>query len=231
MINGTELDQLQNNSVISNSALIGQFYAYSPLFAGGVRVAAADLNNDGVLDIVTGAGPGGGPHVKAIDGSKLAQLENNAEIADCALIGQFYAYAPAFIGGVFVAATTVGGHAIITTGAGEGGGPEVKAIDAMHLGILNNDSEPTGAAVLGDFYAYDPAFGGGVRVGSADVNGDGVADIITGPGPSGGPEVKIVNGTMLSDLQAGGEIADGALLDDFFAFSASLANGIFVGGH
>src|SRR5262249_21274032 len=152
-----------------------------------------DLNNDGVLDIVTGAGPGGGPHVKAVDGSKLAQLQNNAEIADSALIGQFYAYSPAFSGGVFVAASTIGGHAVITTGAGEGGGREVKAIDATELGLLNNNSEPTGAAVLGDFYAYNPGFGGGVSVASADLNGDGVADIITGPGPSGGPQVKVVN--------------------------------------
>ncbi|MCI0357896.1 MAG: phage tail protein, partial [Planctomycetaceae bacterium] len=33
------------------------FLAYDPSFSGGVRVAAGDVNNDGVSDIITGAGP------------------------------------------------------------------------------------------------------------------------------------------------------------------------------
>jgi hypothetical protein len=44
-----------------------------------------------VADIVTGAGPGGGPHVKAIDGTKLTDLQSDSEPANSALVGQFYA--------------------------------------------------------------------------------------------------------------------------------------------
>jgi hypothetical protein len=231
VIDGTKLNQLQNNAEIANSALLGQFLAYSPFFSGGVRVAAADQNGDGVIDIVTGAGPGGGPHVKVIDGNKLSQLQNNSEIRDGALINQFYAYAPTFNGGVYVAASRIDNNPVITTGTGLGGEPEVKVISGGASLLLNNLSEPRGASVLGDFFAYDPAFGGGVSVANADLNADGVVDIITGPGPGGGPQIKVVDGTMLSNLQTNMEIASGALLDNFFAFGPSFSGGVMIGGH
>jgi hypothetical protein len=60
------------------------FYAYHAEFTGGVRVATADVNADGAPDIITAAGPGGGPHVKVFSGKTGAQLEG--------AIGNFYAY-------------------------------------------------------------------------------------------------------------------------------------------
>jgi hypothetical protein len=38
--------------------------SFTPAFTGGVRVAAGDVNGDGRLDVVTGAGPGATAHVK-----------------------------------------------------------------------------------------------------------------------------------------------------------------------
>jgi hypothetical protein len=237
IIDGAEISTLQNNGEIANGALVAQFYAYSPFFNGGVRVAAADLNADNVLDIVTGAGPGGGPHIKAINGTKLGQLQSNAEISNAALIGQFYAYTPTVApsGGVYVAATDIGGRPIIVTGdgplsAGAVDGPRVKVIDATKLNLLDSNGEPTGAALFGNFFAYNPAFEGGVSVGAAELNGNGIADIITGAGPGGSPHVKVVNGTQLTNLQPSGEIANAALLDSFFAFSQTFTGGVFVGG-
>src|SRR5439155_3120716 len=75
----------------------GGFFAYSSAFTGGVRLAVGDVNNDGKLDIVTAAGPGGGPHVKVFSG------------ADASVIRSFYAYAPQFAGGVFISAAAYHG--------------------------------------------------------------------------------------------------------------------------
>jgi hypothetical protein len=69
---------------------IGSFFAYTPSFTGGVTVGGADVNKDGVPDVITGAGAGGGPHVRALSGLDAADLFN-------ALV-----FGPGFAGGVFV---------------------------------------------------------------------------------------------------------------------------------
>jgi hypothetical protein len=156
----------------ANGSVLLDVLAYDPSFTGGVRVAAADVTGDGTPDLITAAGPGGGPHVKVFDGKTGA------------LVSQFYAYDAGFTGGVFVAAGDVTGDGTpdIVTGAGAGGGPHVKAFDGR-----------TGQEVR-SFFAYDPGFTGGVTVAAGDVNGDGFADIITGAGAGGGPHVKAFSG-------------------------------------
>ena len=174
---------------------IGGFYAYDPLFPGGVSVAAADVNGDGRVDIITGAGPGGGPHVRVWSGVDFTE------------IGGFFAYDPAFPGGVEVAAGDVNGdgRADIITGAGPGGGPHVRVWSGADF------------TEIGGFFAYDPAFAGGVHVAAGDVNGDGLADIVTGAGPGGGPHVRVWSGATFVEI--GG----------FFAYDPSFPGGVKVG--
>jgi hypothetical protein len=71
--------------------------------------------------------------------------------------------------------------------------------------------------VIDSFYAFNPSFKGGVRVGAADVNGDGLADIIVGAGAGGGPQVNILNGANLNVLQS------------FYAFDPTFKGGVYVG--
>ncbi|MDB5311794.1 MAG: Cadherin domain protein [Gemmataceae bacterium] len=54
--------------------------------------------------------------------------------------------------------------------------------------------------------AYESTFTGGVNVAVGDVNGDGTPDVITGPGPGGGPVVKVfsgVDGSLLGSFTVG----------------------------
>jgi hypothetical protein len=171
--------------------------AYDPHFLGGVRVAAGDVNADGKADIITAPGAGGGPDIRVFSG------------ATGAIIQEFMAYAPGFLSGVYVAAGDVNGdgYADIVTGAGERGGPHVKAFSGKDGSLLQS------------FMAFSPAFAGGVRVGViADVNGDGKADIVAAAGPSGGPQVTLFDGGNLR------------VLDSVYAYDPDFTGGIFVGG-
>ena len=47
---------------------LGAFYALTPNFTGGVRVAAADPTGTGRESILTAAGPSGGPQLSIFNG-------------------------------------------------------------------------------------------------------------------------------------------------------------------
>src|SRR5207248_990659 len=102
--------------------------AFAPGFLGGVRVAVGDVNGDGFMDIIVAAGPGGGPHVKVIDGTKLSDVDADGVIDNSALLDNFMAYDIRFAGGVNVAVGHVESlvNLDIITGADAGGGPHVK---------------------------------------------------------------------------------------------------------
>lgn len=183
-------------------AVTMDFLAYNPAFTGGVRVASGDVNMDGIPDIITAAGRGGGPHVNVFSGATGGALMS------------FFAYNPAFTGGVFVAAGDINGDGSkdVITGPDAGGWPQVRVF-----------SGATNAALL-DLFAYDPSFTGGVRVAAADFDRDGDYEIVTGPGPGGWPHVRVFDG-------AGNPFTSASLpsfANSFFAYDLSFAGGVFV---
>lgn len=162
------------------SHALGSFYAYAQAFTGGVFVGCGDVDGDGRDDLITGAGPGAGPHVIAFSGRTGGQLKS------------FFAFDQAFRGGVSVAAADINGDRVsdIIVGAGPGGGPHVKVFDGRTQ------------AELRSFFAFDQGFRGGVRVAGGDINNDGMGDIIVGAGPGAGPHVKAFDGRTQRELHS-----------------------------
>jgi hypothetical protein len=145
--------------------------------------------------IVSGLDAGGAPEVSVFDLGRTAEQ-----------VASFFAYAPTFAGGVRVATGDVTGDGVadIVTGAGSRGGGHVKVFDG------------NSGATVHSFFAFDPAFQGGVFVAAGDVNGDGTADIIVGADAGGGPHVKVFDGKSLQ------------LLHSFFAYDAAFGGGVSV---
>ena len=158
--------------------VITKFFAFDPAFRGGVELACLDFNLDGVMDILVGAGPGGGPHVKIFNGKDLG------------LLFSFYAYANDFTGGVSLCALDVNDDGIrdLVTGAGAGGAPHVKVWDgATHT-------------LLSQWYAYDSAFRGGVNVSGGYLGSDGSVMVVTGAGAGMAPEVAVWNALTRKEI-------------------------------
>jgi hypothetical protein len=163
-------------------------------FTGGVRMAAGELDPTiNGEELVIAAGPGGGPHIRVYS-------------SDHSLISEFFVPLATFRGGLDVAVGDVNfdGTDEIIVGLGKGGEPKVYVFTMAGL-------------LLSEFNAYTPLFRGGLNVSAADLDGNGTAEIITGPGRGGGPDVRVHNYT-------------GELLWSFYAYDPKFRGGVDVAG-
>lgn len=118
----------------------------------------------------------------------------------------FFAYNQAFLGGGSVAAADLGrdGTVELITAAGLGGGPQVRTfrLDGSYIH---------------QFYAYNQTMTAGVNVAAGDVDGDGSAEIVTGPKTGGGPQIRVFDGSGRVDQTVG-----------FYAFDSNYHGGVNV---
>lgn len=213
-------------------------------YQGGLYVAAGDINNDGLDDIIVGTGEGARSNIRVFD-SETGRL-----------IESIKPFKKNFTGGVTVAAGDVNGdgHTEIIAGTAQGAGM-VMIIDGLNgakskvfspfsstytggvtvaAGDVNGDGRDdvvvgTNGGVRATVRTFDANSGTqlnsfepygsvltGVRVAVGDMNNDGYADIITGSGPGAGPHIKIFDGTNQAELKS------------FTGFATNLTTGIYV---
>jgi len=156
---------------IDGSSAGASFYPYGS-FSGGARIAVCDVDGDGTDEIISVPGPGNRPLVAVwrLGSQKTTKLFS------------FSAGLSSNTRGLFVACGDFDGDGAseIAVGYDQGGTPEVRVYRVVG----------TKVTLITSFLAYEPSFKGGVRVTTADVDGDGLAEIITAPGPGGDPVVR-----------------------------------------
>lgn len=174
-------------------ALVRNWYAYAPGFSGGVYVGCGDVDGDGTDEVMTGAGPGGGPDVGVwrLDGTK---------------VDGFFAFDAAFRGGVRVAGGQLAGdgRAEVVAAAGPGGGPEVRVVTDAGRATRRY-------AAGGVFMASDAGDRRGVYVAVAE--GAPTGAVVTGTGDGGASRVvarRLGEPALVDRTVFGPQMASGA---------------------
>ncbi|MFA6524708.1 MAG: L,D-transpeptidase family protein [Patescibacteria group bacterium] len=145
------------------------FFAYQESFMGGVNIATCDVNGDGDKEIVTGAGIGGGPHVRVFE-------------KDGTYMGiDYFPFASTYHGGVSIACGNVDGGAEEELIFG------VQSSDEAWVKVYKTNPEKT---VLGMFRAFPETFKKGINLTNADVDQDGLDEIVVAANTGGGPHVR-----------------------------------------
>jgi hypothetical protein len=216
------------------------FLAYAPTFRGGVHVATGDFNGDAIPEVVTGAGDGGGPHVRVFN-------------AFGAVIKEFFPYDASSRRGVQVAVGDADGDGvndiITAVGAGVSNDVVISGEDGKQkshftvkgfvpgtplqvaVGDVDDDWDPeiVVSAMSGEprvsiykadgrelvsFLAYGPTMTAGISLSLGDFDGDEREEIVTAPN-AGSEHIRIFNKI-------------GALWGQFFAQPQTVGGGARV---
>ena len=156
-----------------------------PGFEGTPSVAMGDVDDDGVFDLIVGAGKDYSPEVVAYSGKA-----KGGKAAFATELARFAAFSPDARGGVSVTATQIDGTTAdnIIVGSGPGIPSEVKV-----FGTELPSAPGTAPPLFSSFSPYqDDRSGVSVASGFVDFS-SGRNSIVTAPGPGTPTQVKVFN--------------------------------------
>jgi hypothetical protein len=169
-----------------------------------VNVGVADIDGDGDDEIITAPGPGVPAHIKAFD---IDDTIKHATEAASFIAGSVSDRGGADVSGAWRGLDDEAQAIVVASGPGGTG----------NVSLWNRFGQQQGAS----FKPY-PGSTAGARVNSADIDGDGRDEIVTGPGAGGPPQVKTF---------ASGPATLGANVGSmsFLAYPSGFTGGVDVG--
>jgi hypothetical protein len=201
----------------TTAGVINFFGIDDPNFRGGARTAVGDMNGDAIPEVAVAAGFLGGPRVTIYDGRTV--LTNTRTV-----LANFFVFESTFRNGAFIAIGDVNGDGLgdLVAGAGPGGGPRVRILNGQIL--LQSPLRDQAAGIdISNFFTSDPNFRGGVTLTTRNLDGDNLADVVTG---SGLGDIGRVVGITGRAILAG---SPPARAFDITPFGPAFTGGVYVG--
>lgn len=160
----------------------------SPQTAG--HIAVGNVDADDAPEVVVAAGPDSLPYISVYSLKGVLKY-------------QFLAYGETVKGGLDVALVDTNGD----------GFKEIATVPSTQTAGEVRLFEYTGLR-LGGFMAYGKNFNGGATLRSADIDGDGIDELLLAPGLGGGPHIRIYqpDGTLKLEFFAGEVIEAGGAI-------------------